>query len=1067
MKTSTGYKSNAKRLLRLENLEDRQMLSATPLDSVVAVEAASALVATSDFSDEIVNLGELEETSSDLAFTAAERSDSYNVSWNAFDDADVVKYNVKISRDSGETWITYRKLDADTTTLQVNGLYVGRSYSLRVYGAAENGVPLAEFEPLEGTFAPVRLASTSETYKVSKPIEITLDGADNSSADIKWYSVTDDGETEITEAAGLLSYTPAEELGTIKVVATGTGVSSGSSSEITFAQFVNKFDVDYNAPTRQAPTRQATITWDAIDGASTYRIRAYRLLPNGTYGWADVPRAQSLTDTTFTLNGLYAGKSYQYRVYGYGGGEVLGYHESVIAPVVATTDASSYWDGDTIAVTIRASDDASYTIKWYYITADGDVEISEASGLTSYTTDSSSASGVRVMVTGTGSSAGSSSEIVVSREIEPLEDYSFDPYYTLNRNVTVNWNYNADVAKYRFLKLNSNGVWARAADITVSDGAVTSGNATIKDGEVSYTVNMLNAGAEGQFKIVAFDANDAVLDEMDLSYDPIGVELNYDAFDARQNYVYTITATTTPETDVTYQWYSSTNASSSIMLDNNSDAVTWTEIEGATSASLTVDAVTNGVRYKLVATDAADPTRQTVVYADTIVASADEYLPVLTQTVAEDGSIALFFNEYSDATGYQFEYYYSDGDYPVWLNLPRVTYTVENGIVTATQPDADKAHFKIRVRALAQNGVSLWNGLEQNNLIVTTSEDVVDPYDGATSLREAIAYQQELRAIGLNPEAVTFAEHISTVKLESPIDITTYDVVISADPAARVTIDSSYGAEGHGALSVDGCTLEVSGLEFTGGDAGSPEGSAITVTNGGNLNGYACVFTGNASAVDGGVVYSDDHSNLCIVSSFFKDNSGVMINANNSGAIANCTIVIDGDNGCYGLYVGSESADVEVYNTVVAVENADPSAPRGIYLERGTSIWVYGLVATRGQVAAHSYDSDNSNGAIKRRNVATVYTVEESVLATVLDYETGEIQDTLVPACQGNHERDATISLVDSGTTDVPVDLGSSDVEGHTRVNGGSVDIGAWEYGDYTSGALLEDAFVDYFDEGI
>jgi hypothetical protein len=188
---------------------------------------------------------------------------------------------VKISRDGGETWITYKKLDADTTTLQVNGLYVGRSYSLRVYGAAENGVPLAEFEPLEGTFAPVRLTSTSETYKVNQPIEVTLEGADNSSADIKWYSVSDDSETEISEAAGLLSYTPTEELGTIKVVAMGTGVSSGSSSEVTFAQFVNKFDVDYNAS-----THQATITWDAIDDASSYRIRAYRQLPNGAYGSA-------------------------------------------------------------------------------------------------------------------------------------------------------------------------------------------------------------------------------------------------------------------------------------------------------------------------------------------------------------------------------------------------------------------------------------------------------------------------------------------------------------------------------------------------------------------------------------------------------------------------------------------------------------------------------------------------------------------------------------------------------------------------------------------------------------
>jgi len=59
MRTTTADKFNSNRLLRLENLEDRQMLSATPLDSVAAAAATSALIATNDFSDEVVNLDAL------------------------------------------------------------------------------------------------------------------------------------------------------------------------------------------------------------------------------------------------------------------------------------------------------------------------------------------------------------------------------------------------------------------------------------------------------------------------------------------------------------------------------------------------------------------------------------------------------------------------------------------------------------------------------------------------------------------------------------------------------------------------------------------------------------------------------------------------------------------------------------------------------------------------------------------------------------------------------------------------------------------------------------------------
>ncbi|MGI6401655.1 MAG: fibronectin type III domain-containing protein [Thermoguttaceae bacterium] len=363
-------------------------------------DASNALLATND---------DPEETASDLTFTAAERVDSYNVSWAAIENPDVVKYNVKISRDGGESWVTYKKLDADTTSLQVNGLYVGNSYSLRVYGASENGVPLTDVAPLEGTFAAVRFTTPIGKYSFYTPMEVTLLGAEDSSADIKWYSVTKDGETEIEEAAGLLSYTPTAYLGTVKVVATGTGISSGSSSEVIFEPQLNAFEMDYHAL-----TRKADISWDAIEGATRYRIRRWKGLPDGTFGWADVPRAQHLTDTEFTLNGIYPGGSYEFRVYGYGeDGSVVGFYQDVIAPISAWSN-DFYQSGDTIYVTIVGASPVVFTTKWYYITENGDVEIEEAAGYLSYTPSPTVTYDVRIKVIGAGYAAGSGSDLVVS-----------------------------------------------------------------------------------------------------------------------------------------------------------------------------------------------------------------------------------------------------------------------------------------------------------------------------------------------------------------------------------------------------------------------------------------------------------------------------------------------------------------------------------------------------------------------------------------------------------------------------------------------------------------------------
>lgn len=385
------------RALRVENLENREMLSATPFDATAAVE-----VATIETAAATIDLNGI-ESDSDVTFESTDVPRAYSMTWNAIEDA--ASYNLKISRDGGETFITYAK-PSDPEAL-ANGLWAGREYQFKIFGVNENGKLMSD--PIEASFAPIDLASEFDVYAPGQTITVTLKGAESATAGIKWYSVTDEGETEIPEAENSLVYTPADATATIKVVATGTGLSEGSVAELEFSP-VEIFNVEYDAT-----AHVATLAWDPVDDATAYRVRISR---DG--GATFVTYAKDLTEPSATINGVYVGKSYQFKIVAYNDSTPnLGEIEGLFAPENVTVNKKTFVTGSTITAKVRGSEDASADLQWYS-SVDGEnwTAIEGATG-TSYKVDDAIADAffVKVVATGTLYSTGSDSEASVPRYI--------------------------------------------------------------------------------------------------------------------------------------------------------------------------------------------------------------------------------------------------------------------------------------------------------------------------------------------------------------------------------------------------------------------------------------------------------------------------------------------------------------------------------------------------------------------------------------------------------------------------------------------------------------------------
>ena len=496
--------------------DDSQALDA---GSNTYVDTLTDLVGASRIQNGVVDLGAYEKS----LFSFSYESDTRLLTLTWAEIPGAVSYTVKMSKDGGATWANYAtKIAGQSTT--VKGVYVGKSYSFRVSGTSASGATLSAVQ--EATFAPISVSSTSGYYAPGAEITVKVTGAANSSASCRWYYVTEEGDVEIEEAAGLSKYTPTEPQYDVKVVATGTGVSKGSVAETTIVSTVPKLYFDYDAS-----TRQAVLTWNAIPDAVSYLVKVSK---DGGSTW--VAYRKDLTETTTTATGLYVGKSYSYEVYGKAadGSTLELTRAATLAPIALTSSSTEFIAGDTITVTLSGAENSAADIKWYYATDDGDVEITEARGLLSYA-PADGTYDVKVVATGTGDSKGSNSELVFA-SLAPKTTLVYD---ASTQTATVGWNKVGGASSYT-VKVSSNG----GATWTVAASGVTGTSASIAN---------LAAGKSYDVVIVAQDASGADLRSYETVFAPVSVKANLDSYMAGD----TITLTVTGASNASYEvkWY--------------------------------------------------------------------------------------------------------------------------------------------------------------------------------------------------------------------------------------------------------------------------------------------------------------------------------------------------------------------------------------------------------------------------------------------------------------------------------------------------------------------------------
>ena len=284
-------------------------------------------------------------------------------------------------------------------------------------------------------------------YTVGAPITVVLNAADNASAAIRWYNVTDSGDVEITAARNKFSYTPTTADYDIKVVALGTGYSEGCVSEVTIAASSTPISFEYDST-----GRKATVEWSAIPSAATYKVQ---LSKNNGQTWANYKT--DVTTTSITANGLYVGNSYGFRVYGIdaNGKTLERFYETTFAPFALTSSVTEYVVGSPVTVALNAAESASATLRWYYVTNSGDVEITAARNKFVYAPASGDYN-IRVVATGTGYSEGCVSETTIARPTTPV---SFE-YDSAAHKATVSWIAIPGAATYKVqVSKNDGATW--------------------------------------------------------------------------------------------------------------------------------------------------------------------------------------------------------------------------------------------------------------------------------------------------------------------------------------------------------------------------------------------------------------------------------------------------------------------------------------------------------------------------------------------------------------------------------------------------------------------------------
>ena len=318
------------------------------------------------------------------------------------------------------------------------------------------------------------------------------------------------------------------------------------------------------------------------------------------------------------------------------------------------------------------------------------------------------------------------------------------------------------------------------------------------------------------------------------------------------------------------------------------------------------------------------------------------------------------------------------------------------------------------------------NLIEAGNLTVSIASDVVSQFDGATSLREAIAFAQGLGGA----QTITFAAALAgqTVTLstgwlnadDSPALRVTGNITVQGPATAPgVTLAIAQGVQKRHFYVEPFAELTLVNLTLTGGNVPDFGGA---IWNAGALAVRRCTISGNSAGAQGGAIQS---------------NVGTVLTVENSTIIGNTS-------GNVGSAIAT-GASPQTFRSLTITNNTGPNGPLYLYETPATLVnsIVAGnsndAIATAGPGAFDAQSSNNIFGASSAPGLTN------DVNANILGATAGQLN----LGTFANHGGSTATIALQPGS--IAIDAGvaitglTTDQRGITRPQGSAPDVGAFE----------------------